>query len=153
MGGNQDAASALAEIGRRQEGVIDRVNVPAWYWWFVGLGMIPVGVAADTKNARWIVATALVYGLAVLVMNLRYTLGEAAGARVSRQLLGPAGAVAIVAFVWVVVGLSLGAAFGLQALGYGHPGAAGTVVGAVLVIGGGPLLSKRLRSTMLANRT
>jgi len=152
MESTQDAASALAEIGRRQEGVIDRVNVPGWYWWLVAVGMIPVGFAADTKMARIVVPVALVYAFIVAMVSVWLIVGGRPGARVSQQLLGPAGAVGIVLFVWVVVGASLGVAFGLQAAGFAHPGAAGTLVGAVLVIGAGPLLRRWLRRTMLSNR-
>ena len=151
--GTRDPASALAEIGRRQQSVIDRVTVPGWYWWLVGLGMIPVGVAADTRAARVIIPVTLVYAALIAAVTAWLIAGGRPGARVSQQLLGPAGAGAIVIFVWIVVGVSLGVAFGLQALGYAHPAAAGTLAGAALVIGGGPLLRGWLRQTMLANRS
>ncbi|HEX6487635.1 MAG TPA: hypothetical protein VF137_02020 [Candidatus Dormibacteraeota bacterium] len=114
-----EARQALDEIGRRQQGVIDRVIVPRWYWWFVSLGMVGVGIAADTQSARVIVPAALVYGLVLAAANFWYTLGLGSGAKVGRQLLGPAGAVGIVLFIWVVVGVSLGVAFGLRAAGLG----------------------------------
>ena len=153
MEATRDPASALAEIDRRQESVIDRFTVPGWYWWLVGLGMVPVGIAADTRTARVVVPVTLAYAAAVAAVTFWLIVGGRPGARVSQQLLGPAGAGAIVVFVWIVVGVSLGAAFGLLALGYGHPATAGTLLGAALVIGGGPLLRAWLRRTMLANRS
>ena len=52
--------------------------------------------------------------------------------------------------VWVVVGVSLALAFALQATGVSHPATIGCAVGALVVIIGGPILMRRLRSIMLA---
>jgi hypothetical protein len=148
----REAAAALAEVARRQEGVIDRVSVPGWYWWLVAVGMVPVGAAADKRSAAVIVPVTVVYALAIAAVTVWLIAGGRPGARVSQQLLGPAGAAEIVVFVWIVVGSSLGVAFGLQAAGFGHPGTAGTLLGAILVLAGGPVLRRRLRTVMLRNR-
>lgn len=152
MDTTRDAAAALAEVARHQEGVIARVNVPGWYWWLVALGIVPVGVAADTRSAAVVAPVAVGYGLVIALVTIWLIAGGRPGARVSHQLLGPAAAVGIVLFVWIVVGASLGVAFALQAAGFGHPGAAGTLLGAVIVLAGGPLLRRWLRAVMLRNR-
>ena len=70
----------------------------------------------------------------------------------SNDLLGPRGALAIVGYVWLIVGLTLGAGFALRAAGASAPATIATVVGGVAMLATGPLLSRWLRRTMLANR-
>jgi hypothetical protein len=70
----------------------------------------------------------------------------------SSDLLGPRGALAIVGFVGLIVGLTLGAGFGLRAAGVSAPATIATVIGGVAMIVAGPLLARWLPGTMLANR-
>ena len=150
-GGDSEAAAALAEIDLSQERVIDSVLVPRWYWWLVGLGMVAVGASADTARTTLIVVVAVAYALTVAAASVWF-IGGRRQARVHPELLGQPGALAIVAFVWLVVGGSLGLAFGLRSLGFGYPATAATVVGGLAVIVGGPALMAVLRRLMLANR-
>jgi hypothetical protein len=150
--GREQAAAALAEIERRQAQVIDQALVPRWYWWLVGVGMVAVGAVADTGQTSFVVAAAFTYALVVAAVSVWFIAGRSR-ARVHSDLLGGRGAVAIMAFIYVVVGLSLAVAFGLRAGHVTHPGTFGTLAGAVLVVIGGPLLMSVLRRLMLANRT
>src|SRR5215467_12883812 len=109
-----EAASALAEIGRRQAQVIDAALVPAWYWWVVAAGMVGIGAAADHRQPAGIVIAAVVIGLLTVAMIL----GAYQRVKVrDAELLGGPGALLIVGMVWLIVGLTLAAAFGLRALG------------------------------------
>ncbi len=147
-----EAAQALGEIERQQRGVIERALVPGWYWWVVAAGMVVVGVVADTRQATVILITAILYGLGVAGLTFAMIAGVPARARVRSDLLGPKGAFAIVLFVWVVVGVTLGIAFALQAAGSGHPAAIATLVGAAMTALGGQWLMQRLRRIMLENQ-
>ncbi len=147
------AAAALAEIQARQGKVIDRLLVPNWYWWGVGLGMVVLGVAVDFGTATLVTAAAVVYGVGVAILTLGLVLGAQRGAKVSPELLGNRGTMAMLLFIWGSILVSLGTGFGLRALGFAYPATAATVVGAVAMIGGGPRLMGYLRSVMLANRT
>jgi hypothetical protein len=149
--GSEQAAAALEEIDQRQRQVIDQALVPRWFWWMVGVGMVAVGAVADTGQTRYIVAAAFTYALLVAAVSVWFIAGRAR-ARVHSELLGAQAAVAILAFVYVVVGLSLAVAFRLKAGHVAHPGTFGTLVGAVLVIAGGPMLMSVLRRIMLAKR-
>lgn len=151
--GRDEAASALAEIGRQQEKVITAVLVPGWYWAVVAVGMVAIGAAADSR-ARLILA--VVIPLAVIVIAA-LTVAMIVGAYQHVQvrgpdLLGDRGALAIVGFVFAIVGVSLGVAFGLRAAGLPLPGTIGTAVGGVALLAGGPILMRRLRRVMLGNR-
>jgi hypothetical protein len=60
--------------------------------------------------------------------------------------------VEIVGFVWLVVGVTIGVAFGLRAAGAPAPATIATAIGGVALAGGGPVLMRRLRRLMLSNR-
>ncbi len=149
----EEATSALAGIRRQQQQVIDAVLVPTWYWWAVAAGMVAIGAAVDTRRQ---VVLATVIPVAVLVIAA-LTAGMIFGAYRhaqlrSSELLRGRGAGAIVGFVWLVVGLTLGIGFALRAAGVGVPATLATVVGGAALVTGGPYLMRRLRQIMLGNR-
>ena len=145
-----DAAAELAEINRRQVGVIDAVLVPRWYWWAVGLLVLPIGLAVDSHQRTATAVVAVLMALVIAAISVWMISGAYPGARVHPRTLGGAGALYIVGFVWVVVGVSLAVAFGLQAAGVAYPATIGTVLAALMLIGGGPVLMSRLRRSMVA---
>jgi hypothetical protein len=68
------------------------------------------------------------------------------------ELLGPIGVLAILGFVATVLAVSLPTAFALQAAGVRYPGTLGVLVGAILMVLGGPWLMRLLQRIMLAKR-
>lgn len=144
-----DAANELAEINRRQAGVIDAVLVPGWYWWVVGLLLVPIGVAADSHQRTATAVVAVVVALVIAGLSVWMVSGAYPGARIHPATLGQAGSLYIVGFVWLVVGVSLVVAFGLQAEGIAYPATIGTVLAGAMLIVGGPILMSRLRRGMV----
>ena len=149
----EEAATALAEVQRRQRQVIDSATVPVWYWWVVAAAMIAIGAAVDSRSD---VVFGVTIGCSVVVLVAltgAMIFGLPGRARVrSNDLLGPRGALAIVGYVWLIVGLTLGAGFALRAARASAPATIATVIGGVAMLATGPLLSRWLRRTMLANR-
>jgi hypothetical protein len=143
-----DAAEALASVGRRREQVIDVVSIPNWYWWVIAAGMVALGVVVDWRQPVAIAVTAAVFGVGVVAASLWVGTG-AHRAQVHSDLLGPAGALLIVRFVAVVVIGSLAVAFVLAALGFSHAATVGMVVGGLALVIGGPRLDRRLHQLML----
>ena len=144
-----EAASALAEIGRRQANVIDAVLVPVWYWWVVAAAMVGIGAAADNKQPAGIVVAALV----IAGLTIAMILGAYQRVRVrDADLLGGPGALLIVGAVWVIAGLTIGVAFGLRALGSPAPGTIATAGGGAALVVCGPRLMRRLRRIMMSRR-
>jgi hypothetical protein len=92
---------------------------------------------------------ALVVALIIAALSLWMITGAFPGARVHPATLGSGGPLYIVGFVWLVVGVTLVAAFGLQAAGNRYPGTLGTILAAALLIIGGPILMSRLRRSMV----
>jgi hypothetical protein len=68
--------------------------------------------------------------------------------KVEEALLGPRGAILIVGFVGLLVGGTLALAFALQAANVPNPATIGTVLCAVGLVFGGPVLMRRLRAVM-----
>jgi hypothetical protein len=144
-----EAASALAEIGRRQAQVIEAVLVPVWYWWIVAAGMVGIGAAADAKQPLGVVVAALVIaGLTIAMILGAYQRVRARDA----DLLGGPGALLIVGTVWLIAGLTIGAALGLRALGSPAPGTIATASGGAALVACGPRLMRRLRRIMMSRR-
>ena len=150
---SSDAASELAEIGRRQAGVIETVLIPGWFWWVVGLLLIPIGVAVDSRQRTATAVVAIIVVLIVAALSVWMITGRYRGARIHPATLGSAGSLYLVGFIWLVVGVSLVVAFGLQAMGVSLPATIGTILAAALLIIGGPLLMSRLRNVMVQNST
>jgi hypothetical protein len=149
----EDATSALTEIGRHQEKIIDAALVPGWYWWVVAAGMVAIGAAVDT-HSRDVLAAVLPPAIGVIaVLTAAMIFGAYRHVRVrSSELLGGRGAVAIVGFVWLIVGMTLGIAFALRAAGAPAPGTIAAAVGGAGLVTGGPFLMRMLRRIMLGNR-
>ena len=148
-----EAASALAGIRRQQKQVIDAVLVPAWYWWVVAAGMVVIGAATDTRSAVVLSVAIPVAVVIIAALTLGMIFGTARRAQVrSAELLGDRGALLIVGFVWLVVGLTLGIGFGLRAAGAPAPATIATAIGGAALAAGGPVLMRRLRTIMLSNR-
>jgi hypothetical protein len=93
---------------------------------------------------------AVLVALVIAGISVWMISGAYPGARVHPATLGSAGSLYIVGFVWVVVGVSLVVAFGLQAAGVAYPATIGTVLAALMLIVGGPVLMARLRRSMVA---
>jgi hypothetical protein len=147
----EEAERQLAEIAQRQLSAVERLLIPAWYWFVAALGIVTVGFVADTGSAALIVATALIFVAIIATATFEVIFGIWSGARVRDQVLGDQGSVSISVFVFVALGASLATAFGSRALGFAYPGTLGTIAGALVLVVGGPRLTRRLRRIMLAN--
>ncbi|GAA1407831.1 hypothetical protein ACFQZ4_10150 [Catellatospora coxensis] len=144
-----EAAQALTRIREQQEHVVDTLSIPDWYWWLLG-GLV-LGFTAAVESAN---PTVIGVGVTVFVLGLvagtAWAVRGSLRARLSNALLGPRGIGLVLGFVALTVAVSLGLAFGLQAAAIGHPATWGTLAAAVLLVVGGPLLTRALRHIMLA---
>jgi hypothetical protein len=147
-----EAADALAEIRKRQQQVIDRATVPAWYWWVVGALMVVLAVGVDTRTHLALGITIPVFVVGLLSATGVVVRGQFLDARLRDGLLDGRGVLAILGFVALIVGCSLGIAFGLRAAGVSYPATIGCAVGGLLMGLGGPRLNRFLRQIMLGNR-
>jgi hypothetical protein len=148
-----EASAALAQIRDHQEQVIRAALIPRWYWWAIGVGMIVIGAAADTRRPVVLGVVIPIAALAMAALTAAMIIGAGRGARIkSDQLLGERGALLIVAFIFLIDGLTLGLAFGLLALGTPAPATIDTAAGALLLVVPGPAVNRRLNKIMMSNR-
>jgi hypothetical protein len=147
-----EAADALAEISKAQQQVIDRAIVPAWYWWAVGVLMVVLAVGVDTRTDLALGITIPVFVVGILSATGTAVRGQFKDARVHGGLLDGRGVLAILVFVWLIVGCTIGIAFALRAAGVSYPATIACGVGGLAMGIGGPLLNRQLRQIMLSNR-
>jgi hypothetical protein len=146
-----EAAAELAEIQQRQGHVIRAVLVPVWYWWAMAAAMIAIGAARDSHDG---VVLAIIVPLAVLVMVL------ATGAmipQVRRRVQvqsavqpGASGGAAIFGLIVLVSVVTIAAASSLTANRVSYPLTTGFAAGAAVLVIGGPLVNRYLRTLMLS---
>ena len=147
-----EAAEALAEIQRRQQQVIDQATVPGWYWWSVGALMVVLAVGVDTRTPAVLGVAVAVFVVGLLSATGVVVRSQFLRARLRDGLLDGRGVVAILGFVALIVGCTLGLAFGLRAAGVSYPATLACLVGGIALGLGGPVLMRALRRIMLGNR-
>jgi hypothetical protein len=148
----EEAAAALHEIGQRQEQVIRLAVIPTWYWWAIAVMMVGFAAAVDTQRSLAIGIGTAAFVIGVLATTGIVVVGAFRRAQVRGELLSAKGVVAILGFDAFVLGVSLPTAFALESAGVAHPATWGVLVGAVLMVTGGPILTRLLQRIMLANR-
>jgi len=147
-----EAAQALDEIQRRQQQVIDLAAIPAWYWWAVGGLMVVLGVGVDIRTPAAIGITVPVFVVGMLAVN-GWVIGRAyRHAQIRNGLLDGRGVLAILGFVAVIVGGTIGLAFALRGAGVHYPATWACLAGGLVMGLGGPVLNRWLRRVMLGNR-
>ena len=147
-----EAAQALADIQLRQQQVIDLAMIPAWYWWTVGGLMVILGAGVDSHAPSVIGLTVPIFVVGILTAT-GWVVGRAfRQAQLRNGLLDARGVLAILGFVALIAGGTIGLAFGLRAAGVPHPATWACAAGGMVMGLGGPLLMRALRAIMLGNR-
>jgi hypothetical protein len=147
-----EAARALTEIRQRQEQVIKLAIIPTWYWWAIAGLMVGFSAAIDSHRPLAVGIGTSLFVIGVLTATGRVVISGLRRAQLRNELLGPIGVFAILGFVAAVLAVSLPTAFALQAAGARYAATLGVLVGAVLMVVGGPLLMRFLQRIMLAKR-
>ncbi|MET1071135.1 MAG: hypothetical protein ABWY11_00665 [Umezawaea sp.] len=145
----REAADALVEIRQRQGQMIDRALIPSWFWWAIGLLVVGFSAAVEVDN-DW----ALGIGTTVFVLGNCAAVGAMVvrGQRHARPrgtLLGGPGVMVILGFTLGVLVVTMLVSFSLHALDVPYSATLGGAVCAALMIGGGPFVTRRLRTMMV----
>jgi len=148
-----EAAQALAEIQKRQRQVIELATVPGWYWWTVGALMIVLAVGVDNRTPIALGITIPVFVVGLLSGTGVVVSSQFRAARLRDGLLDERGVAAILGFVGLIVGCTLGIAFSLRAAGVPYPATIACAIGGFGMGLGGPVLMRTLNRIMLGNRT
>lgn len=147
-----EAAQALTEIQRRQQQVIDLARIPRWYWWAVAALMVVLAVGVDMRTTASLGITVPVFVVGLLAVN-GWVLGRAyRQAQLRNGLVDGRAVVAILGFVAVIAGGTIGLAFALRAGGVHYPATWACLAGGLVMGLSGPLLNRALHRFMLGNR-
>jgi hypothetical protein len=117
----EEAAQALTEIRQRQQQVIDLAVLPTWYWWAIGALTVVLAAGVDTNTPMAIGTTVAVFVLGILAATGWALAGALRHAQLRNGLLDHRGVAAILGFVALTVGITLGLAFTLRVTGVSHP--------------------------------
>src|SRR5215472_16765017 len=139
---NGDPAGALDEIRRRQQQVIDQATVPGWYWWAIGALMVVLAIGVDIRTTAAVGATAPVFAVGLLLATGMAVRGQFRQARLRNGLLDGRGVAAILGFVALIVGGTLGIAFALRAGGIHYPATVACLAGGIAMGLAGPVLMR-----------
>jgi hypothetical protein len=142
-----DAQAALDTIERSRLRVIEEIDVPAWYWWGLALGWIALGVIADV-GPDWLTTVAtVVFGAVHASVAPRVITGRHASRDLSvRAALAPPQLARIVIGGLVALGaLTVALALLARADGADHPVTIASVLVALIIVLGGPLLLNAAR--------
>ena len=148
----EEAAQALTDIRQRQQQVIDLAVLPTWYWWAIGALTVILAAGVDTNTPAAIGTTVAVFVLGILAATGWALAGTLRHAQLRDGLVDRRGVAAILGFVALTVGITLGLAFALRATSVSYPATLAAVVGGLGMGIGGPILMRRLHRIMLANR-
>ena len=142
-----DARAALDVIELSRLRVIDEVDVPWWYWWGLALGWIALGVIADVGPAWLTTVATIVFGAGHAAVAPRVISGRHASRDLSvRATHAPPHLARIVIGALVALGaLTVGLSLLAQADGSDHPTTSASVLVAVIIVLGGPLLLSTAR--------
>jgi hypothetical protein len=146
----EQALSALGDVRRGTQRVIDQVDVPQWYWYGLAAGWIVLGVLTDLKVA-WLTAVAtLAFGAIHSAIAPHVIDGRRANpnVRVDRDLVGRQVAWQILAGLVALAGVTIVVAVVVGADGAKHPVTIASAFVAVILVLGGPRLLQHTRARL-----
>jgi putative flippase GtrA len=142
-----EARAALDEVERGRMRVVEKIDLPAWYWWGLALGWIGLGLLNDL-TAPWIAAVAtFVYGAAHASVANRVLSGRHGSRQLSvrADVAGHDVARFMIAGLLALVALTVVVAVAVQADGAEHPATIASVLCAIIILLGGPRLLELAR--------
>jgi hypothetical protein len=137
-----EAQAALDTAKRGRLRVIDEIGLPTWYWLFLALGWIALGLLSDLEHG-WIAAVAtFIFGAANAAAMSRVASGRHRSSNLSvrRSVAGPNPAWILTGALLALGALTVGLALLANADGAGHPVTTASIVVATIIILGGPRL-------------
>ena len=149
-----EARAALDTVERERRRIVDEISVPNWYWWGLALGWVGLGLIADVGPA-WLTSVAtFAFGAAHASVAPRVISGRrgsrnlSVGASIAPPHLARIVIAGLVGLAAVTVGVSLLA----QADGADHPTTIASLIVAVIILLGGPLLLSEARKRAARTR-
>jgi hypothetical protein len=114
--------------------------------------MVALAAGVDTRTPAALGIAVPVFVVGLLVATGMAVRGQFRTARLRNGLLDGRAVAAILGFVALIAGGTLGLAFALRAAGVTHPATLACLAGGLVMGLGGPRLMRALRRIMLGNR-
>jgi hypothetical protein len=142
-----EAVAALDTIERSRLRVVDKIDVPRWYWWFLALGWIVLGVIADVGHGWLTTIATFAFGTLHASIAPRVISGRHGSDDLSvRASVAPPHLARIVIGALVALGaLTVALALLARDAGADQPVTIASIVIAAIILTGGPLLVRRAR--------
>ena len=143
----EQAQAALDVVERSRRRVIDEIDVPAWYWVSMAVGWVVLGVIADLDHPWVTSGSTLAFGMVHSWVAPRVVDGRHGNPQVSvrADVAGPRVARAVLGGLVAMVAVTVLAALAQNADGDRHPSVVASVMVAIVILLGGPLLLADLR--------
>ena len=149
----EEAQAALSTVERERLRVVEQVDLPSWYWWWLAACWIGLGVIADLKHG-WITSgSLLLFGAVHSAVAPRVVDGRHGSdrLRVGHDLVGRQVSGLVFGGLVVLAGLTVAAALAAHADGARHPATIASVLVAVIIVLGGPRLLAQARRRLRAS--
>ncbi len=142
-----EAREALGTVDRRRRQVIAEIDVPGWYWWFLALGWVAVGVTVELGGWLAAILAPLAFGAVHAALAQRALTGRhrTGSLSVRADVAGRHVPFVVLGYVLVLCAVTVVVALAADADGARHPGMFASVVVALLVLAGGPRLMAAVR--------
>jgi hypothetical protein len=142
-----EARAALLDVERRRRRVIDEIDVPPWYWWFLAGGWVLLGVLAELTPALVSVVATVAFGAVHAAISPRVLSGQhrSRSLSVRRDLVDHRLRAYVLAAMVALVAVTIGVALVVNADGARHPSIIASAFVAVIIVIGGPRLTAAVR--------
>ena len=140
---HDDAAAALASVARARQDVAQEVGLPTWYWWSIAAWWVGISVLNELEIPWLTIAVTVVLGAVHASLAGRLLSGRrrTSDLQVSGDVAGRRTTAAMFALLIVLVAVTVGVGFALNADGMEPPAlGAGVFVGTIVALGGPTLL-------------
>jgi hypothetical protein len=144
-----EARVALQGAEQARQRVIDKIDMPRWYWWGLAGCWVGLGVLADLDVPWWVVTAATVAVGAVhstVFQRLLAGRQHPGEVRIRADVAGRHAEAWVIGFLLGLVGVTVLVAILLAADGAGHPATWASVFVAVLILLGGPRVMAWIRA-------
>lgn len=142
-----DAARALDEIELRRRQIISEIDVPHWYWLFLALGWVALGLVTVAGMPWLSVVATVAFGAVHSAIAARTIDGRHGSSQLSvhADVAGRRVRGLVISFLLALVAVTIGIALVADALGAPQPALIASIVVAVLVLVGGPRVMALVR--------
>jgi hypothetical protein len=142
-----NAGRALEDVELRRRQIIAQIGVPSWYWWFLALGWVALGLVT-VADVPWLsVAATVAFGALHSALAARAIDGRHGSRQLSvrADVAGRHVSALVVGFLLSLIAITVAIALAAEAFGAPQPALVASIAVAIAVLIGGPRLMAFVR--------